>query len=285
MTALTFGFVGGSAEDADGRACAVWASHAPRDHRGSSPALERVALDVLAKHANDPPGTYRTPLETGQAVITLVRDPGTPSRHAANPMIDATPLPSERGDVEAARPRPAPAPPTRVVFGAVVSAPEDGGPSVQHTARWLERLADAWYLDASPTFAAFSREIEAAAPSLRAERDVPASSSLSSAAAAAAAPSARVSKLDAANAKMREVRLTMVDNIARVIDRGEKLDDVLAKSDGLRTTADAFHRTARRLRSRMWWANVRTALAVFLVALAGVVVIFFAACGGVRCVT
>jgi hypothetical protein len=35
----------------------------------------------------------------------------------------------------------------------------------------------------------------------------------------------------------------------------------------------------------MWWANVRTALAVFLVALAGVVVIFFAACGGVRCVT
>jgi hypothetical protein len=84
---------------------------------------------------------------------------------------------------------------------------------------------------------------------------------------------------------MREVRLTMVDNIARVIDRGEKLDDVLAKSDGLRTTADAFHRTARRLRSRMWWANVRTALAVFLVALAGVVVIFFAACGGVRCVT
>jgi hypothetical protein len=166
------------------------------------------------------------------------------------------------------------------VFGAVVSAPEDGGPSVQHTARWLERLADAWYLDASPTFAAFSREIEAAAPSLRAERDVPASSS-----SAAAAPSARVSKLDAANAKMREVRLTMVDNIARVIDRGEKLDDVLAKSDGLRTTADAFHRTARRLRSRMWWANVRTALAVFLVALAGVVVIFFAACGGVRCVT
>ena len=138
-------------------------------------------------------------------------------------------------------------------------------------------------MDASPTFAAFSREIEAAAPSLRAERDVPASSS--SSAAAAAAPSARVSKLDAANAKMREVRLTMVDNIARVIDRGEKLDDVLAKSDGLRTTADAFHRTARRLRSRMWWANVRTALAVFLVALAGVVIIFFAACGGVRCVT
>ena len=171
MTALTFGFVGGSAEDADGRACAVWASHAPREHRGSSPALERVALDVLAKHANDPPGTYRTPLETGQAVITLVRDPGTPSRHGANPMIDATPLPSERGDVEAARPA-RPAPPTCVVFGAVVSAPEDGGPSVQHTARWLERLADAWYLDASPTFAAFSREIEAAAPSLRAERDV-----------------------------------------------------------------------------------------------------------------
>ena len=70
-----------------------------------------------------------------------------------------------------------------------------------------------------------------------------------------------------------------------VTDRGEKLDDVLAKSDGLRTTADAFHRTARRLRSRMWWANVRTALAVFLIALAGVVIIFFAACGGVRCVT
>ena len=55
---------------------------------------------------------------------------------------------------------------------------------------------------------------------------------------------------------MREVRLTMVNNIARVIERGEKLDDVLVKSDGLASTANMFKRTSTRLKNRMWWSGL-----------------------------
>ena len=89
----------------------------------------------------------------------------------------------------------------------------------------------------------------------------------------------------ATRAKMDEVRITMVDNIARVVERGEKLDDVLAKSDGLRTTADGFRRTATRLKKRLFWANCKTLLAVVCFGAALLAVIFFAACGGVACVT
>jgi hypothetical protein len=83
---------------------------------------------------------------------------------------------------------------------------------------------------------------------------------------------------------MDQVRIKMVDNIARVVERGEKLDDVLAKSDGLRSTADSFRRTASRLKRKMFWANVRMLLTVIGLSVILLVVIFLAACGGVECV-
>ena len=90
--------------------------------------------------------------------------------------------------------------------------------------------------------------------------------------------------LAATRAKMDEVRITMVDNIARVVERGERLDDVLAKSDGLRTTADGFRRTATRLKKKLFWANCKTLLAAVIFGAALLALIFFAACGGVACV-
>ena len=85
--------------------------------------------------------------------------------------------------------------------------------------------------------------------------------------------------------KMREVRLKMVDNIARVVDRGEKLDDVLAKSDGCgRPTAGTRAARRRRIRSRAWWANARLTCTVFGVGVIVVAIVFFIACKGVSCV-
>ena len=91
-------------------------------------------------------------------------------------------------------------------------------------------------------------------------------------------------KIQEVNDKMKEVRLTMVDNIARVIERGEKLDDVLVKSDSLQSTASMFKRTATRLKNRMWWQNVKMWITVAVVLVVVIVVIFLAACKGVACV-
>ena len=282
MRPFTHGFVGRTATAVDGDV--VWAS---ATHDGASAdtktALERTSLEVIAKHSADLAGLYEMALPDVQRVVTLVKTPAYLPR--AHPLYDATPLPSEpevsltKTESSSDRPRPnAPGAVPRVVFGAVVATPEAGGPSAKECAAWLDALANAFEhvyggvadvlaRERTLDLAGFGRRLRAAADDLRPSGD-----------AAAAA-------LAATRAKMDEVRITMVDNIARVVERGEKLDDVLAKSDGLRTTADGFRRTATRLKKRLFWANCKTLLAVVCFGSALLAVIFFAACGGVACVT
>ena len=66
---------------------------------------------------------------------------------------------------------------------------------------------------------------------------------------------------------------------------GTKLDDVLAKSDGLRSTAASFQRTATRLRKKLFWANCKTLVFAVVFVAAASAVIFLAACRGVACVS
>ena len=277
MSALTYGFVGRTAAGDDGRGVAVLASHAVEGE--SLAALDQTALEVLAKHSSDPPGLYQMSLDGGRrAVMTLVRV--TLPAPVSNPLEDATPLPSELAvsPTEAPPPSSPALPPRRprVVFGAIVSHPDRGGPAPKDAALWLESLAESFerkHGRAAPAptreYAVFAKRIRASAPNLRH---------------ATSEPSATATAMRDVQDKMREVRLKMVDNIARVVDRGEKLDDVLAKSDSLRTTAGTFRRTAARIRSRAWWANARLTCTVFGVGVIVVAIVFFIACKGVSCV-
>ena len=280
MRPFTHGFVGRTATAVDGDV--VWAS---ATHDGASAdtktALERTSLEVIAKHSADLAGLYEMALPDVQRVVTLVKTPAYLPR--AHPLYDATPLPSETSSLTATassdRPRPnAPGAAPRVVFGVVVATPEAGGPSAEECAAWLDALANAFEhayggvadvlaRERTLDLAGFGRRVRAAAADF---------------APAGAADSAAA--LAATRAKMDEVRITMVDNIARVVERGERLDDVLAKSDGLRTTADGFRRTATRLKKKLFWANCKTLLAAVVFGAALLALIFFAACGGVACV-
>ena len=280
MRPFTHGFVGRTATAVDGDV--VWAS---ATHDGASAdtktALERTSLEVIAKHSADLAGLYEMALPDVQRVVTLVKNPAYLPR--AHPLYDATPLPSEPSSLTATgssdRPRPnAPGAVPRVVFGVVVATPEAGGPSAKECAAWLDALANAFEhvyggvagvlaRERTLDLAGFGRRVRAAAADF---------------APAGAADSAAA--LAATRAKMDEVRITMVDNIARVVERGERLDDVLAKSDGLRTTADGFRRTATRLKKKLFWANCKTLLAAVIFGAALLALIFFAACGGVACV-
>ncbi len=146
MRPFTHAFVGRSATAVDGDV--VWAC---ATHDGASAdtktALERTSLEVIAKHSADPAGLYEMALPDVQRVVTLVKTPAYVPR--AHPLYDATPLPSEPSslaETSSDRPRPnAPgAPGPRVVFGAVVSIPEAGGPSAEDCASWLDALANAF---------------------------------------------------------------------------------------------------------------------------------------------
>lgn len=59
-----------------------------------------------------------------------------------------------------------------------------------------------------------------------------------------------------------EVMGVMQNNIEKVVDRGERLEDLQDKSDNLADTATDFNMRARRLQKKMWWKNMRMKLCV-----------------------
>lgn len=68
--------------------------------------------------------------------------------------------------------------------------------------------------------------------------------------------------------EMDGVREIMTENIERVLERGERIDLLVDKTDRLGGNARDFRVRSRGLRRRMWWKNVK------LMAMLVVVVIF-----------
>lgn len=74
--------------------------------------------------------------------------------------------------------------------------------------------------------------------------------------------------LASARREIDSVRDIMTENIERVLERGERIDLLVDKTDRLGGSAHDFRIRSRGLRRRMWWKNVK------LIALLVVVVIF-----------
>ena len=68
--------------------------------------------------------------------------------------------------------------------------------------------------------------------------------------------------------EIENVRGIMTENIERVLERGERIDLLVDKTDRLGVGAHDFRVRSRGLRRRMWWKNVK------LMVLLGVVIIF-----------
>ena len=74
------------------------------------------------------------------------------------------------------------------------------------------------------------------------------------------------------------------DAATQVLERGERLDDVAAKSETMRDQAAAFRNKGRQLRRQMWWQNVKWTLLLVIVVLLVAFAVFLAACRGFSCV-
>lgn len=80
--------------------------------------------------------------------------------------------------------------------------------------------------------------------------------------------------------QLEEVKDVMVQNIEKVLERGEKIELLVDKTDRLNQQAFRFESTSRNLRRTLWWKQIRT-IACMTTAVA--LVIFFvasSACGG-----
>jgi hypothetical protein len=91
-------------------------------------------------------------------------------------------------------------------------------------------------------------------------------------------------KVDAVRQKVESVKATMSENIDKVLERGERLDDVAAKSETMRDQAAAFRAKGRQLRRQLWWQNAKWSAALAAVVLLVAFAVFLAACRGFSCV-
>lgn len=87
-----------------------------------------------------------------------------------------------------------------------------------------------------------------------------------------------VSKVVAVQKKVDEVKGIMVENIERVLERGEKIELLVDKTDNLRFQADKFHKTGRALRTKMWWQNFKVQIIVVIIVILIAVIIFASVC-------
>jgi vesicle-associated membrane protein 7 len=74
--------------------------------------------------------------------------------------------------------------------------------------------------------------------------------------------------LSNARKEIDSVKDIMTENIERVLERGERIDLLVDKTDRLGGSARDFRVRSRGLRRQMWWKNVR------IMVLLGVVVVF-----------
>jgi vesicle-associated membrane protein 7 len=79
--------------------------------------------------------------------------------------------------------------------------------------------------------------------------------------------------------KLDDVKNVMVQNIDLVLERGEKLELLVDKTEALSNEAFNFKSRATTLKNQMWWKKVKTyALIFFIVALVIFFIVWFA-CG------
>ncbi|XP_016457065.2 vesicle-associated membrane protein 727 [Nicotiana tabacum] len=92
-----------------------------------------------------------------------------------------------------------------------------------------------------------------------------------------------MSKLSKLKAQITEVKGIMMDNIEKVLDRGEKIELLVDKTENLQFQADSFQRQGRQLRRKMWFQNLQMKLMVGGAILVFIIIVWLFACGGFKC--
>ena len=72
----------------------------------------------------------------------------------------------------------------------------------------------------------------------------------------------------------------MSSNIDAVLERGERLDLLIDKSDHLSSDSITFRQQTRQVRRQMWWEDVKMKVAVVVVAVALLYALVSWGCGG-----
>lgn len=92
-----------------------------------------------------------------------------------------------------------------------------------------------------------------------------------------------LSKIAKVKAQVSEVKGVMMENIEKVLDRGEKIELLVDKTEGLHNEAQDFRNKGTGLRRKMWLQNMKIKLIVLAVLIALILVIVLSICHGFNC--
>lgn len=78
--------------------------------------------------------------------------------------------------------------------------------------------------------------------------------------------------------QINEVKDIMVQNIEKVLERGEKIDLLVDKTEALQNSANKFKKSAKRVSNTMWWKNCKMKILIAVLVLAFIYFILALAC-------
>jgi len=87
-------------------------------------------------------------------------------------------------------------------------------------------------------------------------------------------------RINRVRAEIDEVKSVMVHNIESVLERGERIELLVDRTENLNQTAFKFKKQSTQLKRAMWWKNVKIMIILAFVVLVIIYFIVALACGG-----
>ncbi|KAG6428199.1 hypothetical protein SASPL_112450 [Salvia splendens] len=92
-----------------------------------------------------------------------------------------------------------------------------------------------------------------------------------------------VNNLAKVQSQVSEVKGVMIENIEKVLDRGEKIELLVDKSEDLRSQAQDFKAKGTQLKRNMWFENMKIKLIVIGLLILIILFIWVSVCHGFKC--
>lgn len=87
-------------------------------------------------------------------------------------------------------------------------------------------------------------------------------------------------RINRVRGEIDEVKSVMVHNIEKVLERGERIELLVDKTENLNQSAFKFKKSSTQLKRAMWWKNVKILIILVIVVLAIIYFVSAMACGG-----
>jgi len=92
--------------------------------------------------------------------------------------------------------------------------------------------------------------------------------------------SAKTDKIAKVQEEISQVKDVMIKNIDKVLERGEKIELLVDRTEVLDQHAFKFKKSSTKLKNTMWWKNMKLCILIIVFVIAVIYVILAASCGG-----